>query len=134
MAKQQWAREWSENEKTAAHLRRILMKPGTICGPKLYNGIPSRNTCAKLVQLRTGHCGLNYYLHRFGIKESPLCECGYGKETVEHFLIECRRYRDQRSELRKNVGTRKMRVDSLLGDPEVVKHTVEYIMAISRME
>src|SRR5271155_1547288 len=31
-----------------------------------------------LARLRTGHCSLNQYLHRFGIEESPLCSCGNG--------------------------------------------------------
>ena len=134
MAKEQWAQEWSKNKKTAAHLRRILTKPRIMHRPKLYNSIPGRNMCAKIVQLWTGHCGLNGYLHRFRIKESPLCECGCSKETVEHFLMECRRFKDARSELRRNVGTRKMRVDRLLGDPKTIKYTAEYIKATSRLE
>ena len=33
----------------------------------MYNEILNRNTVSKIEQLRTGHCGLNYYLHRLGI-------------------------------------------------------------------
>ena len=39
-------------------------------GTKLYNKIANRSISAKLTQLRTGHCALNGYLHRFGKKDS----------------------------------------------------------------
>src|SRR5437667_1498082 len=95
MAKKQWDKEWNENTKMAKALRRITKRKGVKTGLKLYNEIPGRDTVAKIVQLRTGHCGLNHYLHRFGKRYSPYCECGTGKETVEHYLLECRRYKEQ---------------------------------------
>jgi hypothetical protein len=89
MAKIQWNRQWTENTKTSKHLRRISPKQGIQLGSKLYNSISGRKTCAQLVQLRTEHCGLNKYLHRFGKRYSPYCSCGYAKETMEHFILEC---------------------------------------------
>jgi len=91
-AKEQWHTIWSKNTKTAASLKRITRATYTKAGPALYNEIADRNWAAKIVQLRTGHCRLNRYLHRFGLKNSPYCQCGYGKETVEHYLLECRNY------------------------------------------
>jgi hypothetical protein len=81
--------------------------------------------CAQVVQLRTGHCGLNKYLHRFGKRYSPYCKCGYVKETVEY--LECPNYKIQRKKLRKMVGIWKMRIDTLLGDIELLSHTMEYV-------
>jgi len=106
----------------------------TKTGPALYNDIEDRNSAAKIAQLRTGHCGLNRYLHRFGNTNTPYCQCGYGKETVEHYLLECRKYREQRKKLRKEVGTAKMRVARLLGDTKVLEHTLEYIKTTGRLE
>ena len=103
-------------------------------GLKLYSKLSDRDTVAKIVQLRTGHCGLNHYLHRFSINDTPYCECGYGKETVEHFLLECRRYKEQRRTLRREVGVGKMRVDRLLGDPRVIKKTLEYVKSTGRLK
>ena len=82
----------------------------------------NRNGAAKIAQsqLRTGHCGLNRYLYHFGTKNSPYCQCGYGKETEEHYLMECRNYREQRKKLRRESGTGKMRVEILLGDPKTM--------------
>ncbi len=100
----------------------------------LYNEIEDRNSAAKIAQLRTRHCGLNRYLHRFGIKNTPYYQYGYGKETIEHYLLECRKFREQRKKLRKEIGTVKMRVARLLGDTKLIKHTVEHINATGRLE
>ena len=101
-AKEQWQKIWTEGTKTAKALRYItkMKRKGNKMGPKLYNEIVNRNSAATIVQLRTGHCGLNHYLHRFGINGSPYCDCGYGKETVEHYLLECRNYKEPRKRLR----------------------------------
>ena len=74
---------------------------------------------------RQRHCRLNRYLHGFGIKNTPYCTCRYGKETVEHYLLECRNYAEQRKKLRREVGTGKMRVEILLGDPKMIKNTLD---------
>src|SRR5215470_5323893 len=79
-AKIQWQTMWKADSTTARHLRRILAREGTEAGPKLYNKISSRKKASTLVQLRTGHCRLNKYLHRMGKKDSAICECGLGEE------------------------------------------------------
>ena len=131
-AKKQWQREWAENTKTGTHLQRITRRGK--CGPKLYNEINNRRTATRIAQLRTGHCGLNKYLHRFGKRSSPYCECGYGKETVEHYLMECRNYKEQRKALRKNVGLGRMKLHEILGNAKIIKHTMEYTKATKRLE
>ena len=45
-----------------------------------------------LARLRISHVELNDYLHRFGQAESPLCQTCRSPETVDHYLIHCRRY------------------------------------------
>ena len=107
-----------------SRIKRILQRDGNQHGPTLYNKL-SRNTSAKIIQLRTGHCGLNSYLHRFNLADSPFCDCGTGQETVEHFLLECPLYREQRTKLRNNAGTTNMRVDALLGTSEVILKCTE---------
>ena len=134
LAKTQWKKEWMKNTKTARQLWRILIIDEVKRGTKLYNKIANRSISAKLAQLRTGHCALNGYLHRFGKKSSSTCECGYGKETVEHYLLECRKYREQRKMLRKNVGMGRMKVRILLGNTKVLKHMMEYITTMGRLE
>ena len=135
-ANEQWNHQWmSDKRQPATHLRRIITKDGNQYGPALYNKIPSRNLCAKTIQLRTGHCGLNKYLCRVGIIDSPDCECGGGQETVEHFLLECPRYREQRRMLRNKVGGGGMRVDVLLGNwKTIVEHTADFITNTGRLD
>jgi hypothetical protein len=125
-AKTQWRNEWNDM-KTAVMLKRITQRRGVKTGTKLYNAIPSRQTVATLARLRTEHCGLRQHLHRINIEDSPFCECKQGKETVEHYLLECRRYWRQRSKLRKEVGAGRTRMDKLLGCPEIIQHTMEYV-------
>ena len=98
-------------------------------GTKIYNAIPSRRTTATLARLRTGHCVLKRYLHRFNIEDSPYCKCNQGMETVEHYLLECSKYKRERDRLRKEVKAGGMRVDKLLGNPKNVAHTMEYVVS-----
>jgi len=90
---------------------------------KYYRNLSSRKACATLVQLRSGHCALNSYLHRFGKADS---KCGYGNETVQHFLLECCLFRDERKKLRKEVGTGRIKVAWLLGSRSMASHILEY--------
>ena len=137
-AKTLWKNEWNDGTGTAINLRRITRRRKVTSGPKLYDGITNRNTAAMLAQLRTNHCGLNKYLHRFGHRHSPYCDCGYGKETVEHFLMECRTYRVQRRNMQKKIrselGRGNLRMDTLLGDPKIVKYTMEYVQETGRLK
>jgi hypothetical protein len=126
-AKAQWRKEWNEGP-TANALTRMTKRSGFKTGTKIYNAISSRRTTATLARLRTGHCGLRRYLHRFNIEDTPFCECNQGMETVEHYLLECSRYRRQRNRLRKEVGAGGMRVDKLLGNPKNLAHTMEYVV------
>jgi hypothetical protein len=117
----------------AQHLRRIITKPNTVYGTKLYKGIPRRHA-AQLARLRTGHCGLNQYLHRFGHADSPLCDCGNAaNEIVNHYLLDCPRY-DRQAKLTRKVGVGGMRMEKLLGYREMVGDTLEYIMETRRFD
>lgn len=49
-----------------------------------------------LAQLRTGMTALNSYLHKIGVAESDMCDCGQAAETVEHFLFRCKKWTTQR--------------------------------------
>jgi Zn ribbon nucleic-acid-binding protein len=131
LAKTTWDKTWSRaNQSTTTHLRHISGKEGTKVGPELYKEIKGRATCALLAQLRTGHCGLNHYLWKFKKVESVECEmCGYEKETVEHFLVECPYFWEERHELRRKVGTRRMKMAVLLADKNTISATMEYISA-----
>ena len=133
-AKAQWLKEWHNGTRTSHALRRIMKRPGVKSGTKLYGKISNREAVAALTRLRTGHCRLKHYLHRFKLADTPYCECRHGKETVEHYLLECKLYVEQRKELRKKVGVGRMRVEKLLGYPRLVKHTVEFVASTKGLD
>jgi hypothetical protein len=95
-------------------------------GVQLYGDLP-RKQLANLVRRRTGQ---NSYLNRRNIIEDPSCDCGRGIENVKHFLLLCKNY-EQRNELKK-VGARNMRTEILLGDPKLVKDTLEFVEKIGQ--
>jgi ribonuclease HI/endonuclease/exonuclease/phosphatase family metal-dependent hydrolase len=133
--KQEITGEWNEScqsqalNRDAKQLLRITKKPNALRGNKLYNTVSlTRRQTAQLARLRSGHCSLNQYLHRFGHAESPKCECGSDAiENVEHFLLHCPRYDRQRALLVKKVGVGGMRVEKLLGRPRMIRHTLNYV-------
>lgn len=109
----------------------------------LYDRL-NRAEASILARLRTGMIGLNGYLHQIGMAESELCDCGAAKETVQHFLFRCTRWRDQRNILMQQTETRRGDLSFFLGgkaasDPEkwqpnmeAVRATIQYVMATGR--
>jgi hypothetical protein len=77
--------------------------------------------------MRTQHCSLNDYLHRFEIIDDPKCSCGETNETVAHYLLQCNNHEKEREALRKEVGAGGMRVEKLLGYPNLIKHTLTFV-------
>jgi hypothetical protein len=68
-----------------------------------------------------------------GKKDSAMCECEQGEETVEHYLLECPKYREQRRGLQKEVGIEKMNVAGLVGSHKTYQHTRKYMGETGRM-
>ena len=50
----------------------------------------NRKSYRTIVQLITGHIGLNYQLFKMGLSDTDICpNCNMVEETVDHFLGEC---------------------------------------------
>ena len=133
MVKIKWEFEWETGKENARRLRSMSQHPGTSRGLKLY-GTLERKHVVLISRLRTGHCHLNQYLHRFNIVETSECECGAEKEIVEHYLLNCELYEEERDALRRTVGAQGMRIGILLGDSQIIKDTVDYIEKTSRFK
>ncbi|KAG0144786.1 hypothetical protein CROQUDRAFT_94576 [Cronartium quercuum f. sp. fusiforme G11] len=94
---------------------------------------------AAIFQLRTGHCPLNDYLHRFKRSMTRQCRgCGV-PETVPHFLLYCGKYRRQRAIFRQKVKEEKIKVklhsaNRVLDTPTLFPSLVEFILATGRFE
>ena len=87
-----------------------------------------------LTQLRSKHCGLNYYLYKMKKIEDPQCECGKEKETVEHYLLRYEKYLEQRKALQSKIGALGIRVEQLLGFRDFIKHTITFVTETKRLE
>ena len=126
MSKNEWESIW--NASNSRQLRRITASRQGQEGKKIYCNLSKRKHVAYLSRLRTGHCNLRQYHHRFRHEEDPYCDCGDGSiENVEHYLLSCRKYDRQRDKLRRNVGFGQMWMEKLLGHPRLATHTLEFM-------
>lgn len=80
----------------------------------LYAALSS-DEAAILVQARTDKTRLNSSLARIRVVESEQCECGRGAETVQHVLLSCPQWTQQREVLRQTLGGHIGDIGRLLG-------------------
>ena len=101
---------------------------------KLYDDLP-RRSCSILTQLRTGHIGLNKFLHRIGAVDPPLCARCQVPETVDHFLLSCRRFIPQRVILRKRLFKARsyLTINALLSDFSNNRILLAYVHSTERL-
>jgi hypothetical protein len=106
-----------------------------------------------LAQLRTGMTSLNTYLYKIKAAETAECECRLMK-SIPHFLFCCRRWEEQRRQLRLQHGERFGDLSYALGgfssrkkggqsidgpierwkpDIDVVRATIEFAMETRRL-
>lgn len=85
--------------------------------PWSRNFCKSRQTEVTLTRLRCRVPRLNFYMHRSGLAISPLCHFCNAFETIDHYLLDCRRF----SSLRKRTLQIAMRQLGLpLNTPELL--------------
>ena len=133
--KKECNKEWANGRKTATKLRQVTKTTNVKPSAHIYETLGNkRKNIATIARLRTGHCSLNHYLHRFNIIEDPTCACGDAQETVTHFLLVCSLHEREQDKLRRKVGIGGMRVERLLGDPRRIKHTIEFIERVGRFD
>jgi len=101
---------------------------------RLAYGLPKKLTSI-LVQLRTGHIGLNKHLFRIGKTTSPLCPCcGRHPETVMHFVLQCPAHRMARERMLKLLGRRQTTLHELLTDRKALKPLFRYVRDTGRLK
>jgi ribonuclease HI len=95
----------------------------------------TRKQTSLLVQLRTGHIGLNAHLFRIRRAESPSCpHCGsITVETVRHFLLLCPKYARERHILRRQLRRNADSVSFLLSKPAAFKPLMKFINSTGRL-
>ncbi|EIN10251.1 hypothetical protein PUNSTDRAFT_27365, partial [Punctularia strigosozonata HHB-11173 SS5] len=86
-----------------------------------------------LIQLRSGHIGLNKHLHRIKKSPMPICpHCRTYPETVSHFLTQCSEYREPRRKLRAELGHKASNIKYLLSDSKALPALYRYITETGR--
>jgi ribonuclease HI len=104
---------------TGKHLQKIdKALPGKHTN-KLYNALNKRSA-AILVQMRTNISRLNTYLSKINVADTDRCECGM-KETVQHFLFLCPKWRNERQNMKSAHGSRYWDVSYALGGYSTVE-------------
>lgn len=67
----------------------------------LNDCLNSKSLSYQMVQILSGHCRLNSYLHTIGYSDSAFCSCGSREvETIEHFIFTCRNYEHLRPRMK----------------------------------
>jgi hypothetical protein len=108
--------------------------------------LPSKKHCEKLgelsrkgasiwTQLRTGHVGLNKHLHRIKVVDSPKCgNCKIFDESVEHYLLHCRAYKQERIAMKRRVKGGTKDIGRLLGNQSNAEAVVDFVIETGRLK
>lgn len=80
-----------------------------------------------ITQLRSGHIPLNHYLSKFAQIRDPSCDCQEGIKTVEHFLLTCNRFNNERKHLEDELELLDLPLNtSILDNPIAFKAVADY--------
>ena len=113
MGLSQWQRQWDSSDSG-----RSLFKYKPNVSDKSFMDIPNVKSYRNIAKLRLGYNKLKEYQHKIGNTDTNLCECGE-VETVEHCLLNCENYFNEREAMRTHifntVGIIDFTCDLLLG-------------------
>lgn len=123
----QWEREWDRYRTETPTKSATAHKESLGNRLQLHQGLQKAESSI-LTQLRTGHIGLNAYLHRRKVPgiESPACGCGWRYQDVKHILLFCPNTAYDRSKLLPPGAVRDL--DALLSKPEHRSRTAKWAL------
>ncbi|KAF9035576.1 hypothetical protein BJ165DRAFT_1510022 [Panaeolus papilionaceus] len=106
----------------------LQMLPGLVLPCKSI-GLLGKYKLTLLVKLRINHLPTNAYLRSKRLAQSSDCEkCGTGaKETVNHFIHDCRAYTLQRHRLYDKIKDNERNLKKILIDEDSTLALLEYI-------
>ena len=101
---------------------------------KLTKDLPRVHTSI-LIQLRTGHIPLQAHLYRIQRADTPTCPtCHNHPETVEHYLLHCPTYDEQRKVVRHKLGPGATSIKRLLATRRYLPALMVYIRDTARFQ
>ena len=157
---EQWNKYWINENRTHEHSHCKSILPTIEFGESLFHQILIKlefNELKVITRLISGHVQLNHYMTSIGIRNYEYCPyCShnnnendqeYELETIEHYLLYCSKFEQERIELQQNIiktigYSQELTVQFLLtGYPckswlkrrNIVNHTLKFIKQTNRM-
>ena len=101
----------------------------------------TRKQTSIIMQLRTGHVPLNFYLHRINKTDSDRCtRCHEHEadeqevETTNHFLFICPAHNEARKELIAKIGRSRLKLSIIMKNTNYMKSLVTFINRTKRLD
>lgn len=79
--KEEWRKRWNAGAAT----QQCVQDP-TASLPGFHL---ERSVWTRLNRIRTGHARCNATMHKWGLRDSPACDCGAQEQTVQHIIKDC---------------------------------------------
>jgi ribonuclease HI/endonuclease/exonuclease/phosphatase family metal-dependent hydrolase len=99
----------------------------------------TRKQASIIMQLRTGHVPLNFYLFRINKTDSDRCiRCNEDEaneqevETINHFIFNCTAHYEARTDLIAKIGRNRFNLSSIMKDADLMKSLVTFINRTGR--
>ena len=116
MGLSQWQRQWDSSISG-----RSLFKYKPNVSDKSFIDIPNVKSYRNIAKLRLGYNKLKEYQYKIGTTDTNLCECGE-VETVEHYLLNCENYFNEREAVRTDI----------FNTVEIIDFTCDLLLAVPK--
>jgi len=132
-----WGRKWDKSPRKDRFSRLDPDFPYNSFRKRMFQ--LTRKQSSFIMQLRTGHIPLNFYLKRIGKVEYDRCtNCYEGpqhvqiSETINHFIFECQAYDEFRQELIAKIGRSRFSLSKIMKNTDRMKNLVTFINRTGR--
>ena len=134
-----WKRIWADSPRKDRFSLIDSAFPFNRFRKKLF--VMTRQQASTIMQLRTGHIALNFYLKRIGKSDTENCaKCEEQpnptrvRESINHFLFECQAYDEERMDLIAKIGRSRLSLSKITKNTDYMKDLVTFINRTRRFK